>query len=269
MIVPLDIALIIFLATTAIAAITVRDLLAAIAILGVYTYVMATIYVQMNAVDVGFTEAAIGAGVSTVLMVASLAKLRRWESKKKRGLIKPAIGLISVILIGSLFVYAVEDLPPFDDPYSPANRWIKLFTVEDNELSEDLSKGVLPDEIRSRIYAIGYSEENNFPSLDEGKYLIKWNEEQKGWDVYIQRGELYYPGFEKLYFIKSDDGTLKLYRYSIPVRWQEKCEEEMDTPNMVTAGLADYRGYDTLGETTVIFTAAVSVVMLLREEGIF
>jgi multicomponent Na+:H+ antiporter subunit B len=44
----------------------------------------------------------------------------------------------------------------------------------------------------------------------------------------------------------------------------EEAYKETATPNIVTAVLADYRGYDTLGETTVIFTAGVSCMMLLR-----
>jgi multicomponent Na+:H+ antiporter subunit B len=40
--------------------------------------------------------------------------------------------------------------------------------------------------------------------------------------------------------------------------------EETATPNMVTSILADYRGYDTLGETTVIFTAGMACILLLR-----
>lgn len=39
--------------------------------------------------------------------------------------------------------------------------------------------------------------------------------------------------------------------------------KETKTPNVVTAVLADYRGYDTLGETTVIFTAGLACVLLL------
>ncbi|MBN2282699.1 MAG: hypothetical protein JXO48_02305 [Deltaproteobacteria bacterium] len=42
-------------------------------------------------------------------------------------------------------------------------------------------------------------------------------------------------------------------------------EIDTATPNMVTSVLADYRGYDTLGETTVIFTAGMSCIMLLRK----
>ena len=41
--------------------------------------------------------------------------------------------------------------------------------------------------------------------------------------------------------------------------------KETNVPNVVTSVLADYRGYDTLGETTVIFTAGIGVMLLLRE----
>ncbi len=47
-------------------------------------------------------------------------------------------------------------------------------------------------------------------------------------------------------------------------RYIEKADEETHTPNMVTAVLADYRSYDTMGETTVIFAAGVSCILLLR-----
>jgi multicomponent Na+:H+ antiporter subunit B len=47
-------------------------------------------------------------------------------------------------------------------------------------------------------------------------------------------------------------------------RYIEKTLEETATPNVVTSVLADYRGFDTLGETTVIFTAGVSCILVLR-----
>jgi multicomponent Na+:H+ antiporter subunit B len=47
-------------------------------------------------------------------------------------------------------------------------------------------------------------------------------------------------------------------------RYLERTLEETATPNAVTSVLADYRGYDTLGETTVIFTAGVSCILILR-----
>ncbi len=40
--------------------------------------------------------------------------------------------------------------------------------------------------------------------------------------------------------------------------------EHTATPNVVTSVLADYRGYDTLGETTVVFTAGMACILLLR-----
>lgn len=47
-------------------------------------------------------------------------------------------------------------------------------------------------------------------------------------------------------------------------RYIERTIEETATPNIVTSVLADYRGYDTLGETTVIFTAGISCILILR-----
>jgi multisubunit Na+/H+ antiporter MnhB subunit len=47
-------------------------------------------------------------------------------------------------------------------------------------------------------------------------------------------------------------------------RYIEKTFDETAVPNLVTAILADYRGYDTMYETTVIFTAGIVVMMLLR-----
>jgi multicomponent Na+:H+ antiporter subunit B len=49
-------------------------------------------------------------------------------------------------------------------------------------------------------------------------------------------------------------------------RYIQKTVEETGVPNMVTAVLASYRGYDTLGETTVIFTAGICVIFLLRRK---
>ncbi len=47
-------------------------------------------------------------------------------------------------------------------------------------------------------------------------------------------------------------------------RYLERSLEETGTPNVVTSVLADYRGYDTLGEATVIFSAGMACILLLR-----
>ena len=46
-------------------------------------------------------------------------------------------------------------------------------------------------------------------------------------------------------------------------RFIEQSGTEIGVPNIVTSILASYRGYDTLGETFVIFTAAIGVLVLL------
>lgn len=47
-------------------------------------------------------------------------------------------------------------------------------------------------------------------------------------------------------------------------RYIEESYRETEVPNMVTAVLADYRGYDTFGETTVVFTAGICCLLILR-----
>jgi multicomponent Na+:H+ antiporter subunit B len=47
----------------------------------------------------------------------------------------------------------------------------------------------------------------------------------------------------------------------------ERSLEDTETPNIVTAVLADYRGYDTLGETVVIFTAGLACILILMKKG--
>jgi multicomponent Na+:H+ antiporter subunit B len=166
------------------------------------------------------------------------------------------IAYIVIVLFGGLFVYVAEDIPAFGDPNSPANKYVNLsITIKGG--GEDLDEGVLPAELEEKI------KERGFPLPQEYEVVKK----SDGWDVWIPKGELYYPEPEKYYFIKREGERLWVYRYSAPVRWEERTEEEIGVPNMVTAGLADYRGYDTLGETTVIFTAGISVVLLLRRRG--
>jgi energy-converting hydrogenase B subunit D len=72
-----NIAMFLFLIICAVAAITVRDLIAAVVILGAYSLIMSVLWAEMNAVDVGFTEAAVGAGITTVLFVAAISRTKR------------------------------------------------------------------------------------------------------------------------------------------------------------------------------------------------
>lgn len=73
----LDLILLTFVVICAIAAITVKDLLSSAVILGAYSFFMCLLWVGMGAVDVGFTEAAVGAGVSTIFFIAAVFNTTR------------------------------------------------------------------------------------------------------------------------------------------------------------------------------------------------
>lgn len=79
MILSIDLVLLSLLVILAIAAIVVKDLLSAVMILSAYSFLMALVWVEMNSVDVGFTEVAVGAGATTAFFIAALARTKRWE----------------------------------------------------------------------------------------------------------------------------------------------------------------------------------------------
>ncbi len=77
MTIPFDLIIQIFVIICAIAAITVKDLLSAVMILGAYSFFMCLMWAQMGAVDVAFTEASVSAGIGTILCIAALMKTTR------------------------------------------------------------------------------------------------------------------------------------------------------------------------------------------------
>jgi multicomponent Na+:H+ antiporter subunit B len=194
-------------------------------------------------------------------------------------------GLITAILLTAVSLYAIEDLPAFGDENSAVNKHIKLFSVDADGLVDSLNAGVLPAEIKNRIEKMGFipgptcpgCQNENYPSLEEGNYTIEYIEEgtwlggrlytEAGWDVSILEGEIYYNEPQQYFFINESEGKLIVYRYNWPVRVTERTEEETAMINAVTSGLADYRGYDTMGEETVILTGAIGVILLVRRRG--
>ena len=73
----LEIVLFVFLIVAAIVAIQAKDLLTAVVTLTVFSFFTALLEVVMGAVDVGFTEAVVGAGVTGVLYVVAVFHTRR------------------------------------------------------------------------------------------------------------------------------------------------------------------------------------------------
>lgn len=197
-----------------------------------------------------------------------------------------AMGILTAFLLTAVSLYAVEDIPAFGDENSAANKYIKLFSIdEDAGLTERLNAGTVPEEIKTRIYDLGFikgptcegCQDENYPTLDEGGYEVEYIEKgtwlggriyaRSGWDVLIEEGEIFYNEPQQYYFISEEEGKLSVYRYNWPVRITQRTEEETFIINAVTSGLADYRGYDTMGEETVILTGAVGVILLMRRRG--
>ncbi|MCP3952340.1 MAG: DUF4040 domain-containing protein [Desulfobacterales bacterium] len=73
----IEMIVLIMVVITAIAAITVKDLLGAAILFGAYSFMLCLLWAIMGAVDVAFTEASVGAGISTVLFVAAVFRTSR------------------------------------------------------------------------------------------------------------------------------------------------------------------------------------------------
>ena len=98
-------------------------LFAVIVMSGGYSLTSAAIFVNLDAVDVAFTEAAVGAGISTVLFLAAMSFLpaeekagRKDQSRSLQTLIAGSVCVVS----GALLIFAALDLPAFGDPNAPA-----------------------------------------------------------------------------------------------------------------------------------------------------
>lgn len=169
-----DITLLSLLAIHAIAIIRTRSLFAVVMLFSGFSFLSAGLFIVMDAADVAFTEAAVGAGISTILMLATLALTYTPKTEKEETLPihKPWLPLGVVFITGALLIYGTWDIPAFGDPDAPAQKHVAPY------------------------------------------YLEK----------------------------------------SLP---------ETGVPNVVTAVLASYRGFDTLGEVTVIFTAGIAVLLLI------
>ncbi len=165
----MDIVLLSFMIVLAVAVSRMHNLFMAAMMMGIFSFLSAIVFTLLDAVDVAFTEAAVGAGVSTVLLLGTLALTTREEKIVKRN---NALALLVVLITGSALIYGTLDMPRYGDPNAPIHKHVA--------------------------------------------------------DRYI-----------------------------------EKSGEEIEIPNIVTSVLASYRGYDTLGETTVIFTAGIGVILLM------
>jgi uncharacterized MnhB-related membrane protein len=75
-----DILLLLFLVVAALVALRLKDLLAASMVFGTYSFLLCLLWAEMGAVDVAFTEATVGAGISAVLLIATVYNTKRDSS---------------------------------------------------------------------------------------------------------------------------------------------------------------------------------------------
>lgn len=110
-------ALYLMLLVTAVAITQIRRLFAAAMLSGIFSLLCACIFVLQDAVDVAFTEAAVGAGMTTVLFLGALALTNSREKHTPTHRALPAA--LVAVLAGGLLAYAANDLPGFADADSP------------------------------------------------------------------------------------------------------------------------------------------------------
>lgn len=105
------------LVCTAIAVVKVKDLFAAVMLTGIYGLLSASFFVLMDAVDVAFTEAAVGAGIAPLLMFSTLALTGRFQESTKM-----AWGALALVLfVGLLLIFATLDMPSFGSADAPVH----------------------------------------------------------------------------------------------------------------------------------------------------
>jgi multicomponent Na+:H+ antiporter subunit B len=105
----------------AIAIVRLHNIFAVVMLTGIYSLVAALLFVVLDAVDVALTEAAVGAGISTLLMLATLGAVGHESAPPRRFLLLP---LLVVVVTGIALLSATADMPPFTDPAGPAHTHV-------------------------------------------------------------------------------------------------------------------------------------------------
>ena len=98
---------------------------------GIYGLLSASFFVAMDAVDVAFTEASVGAGISTLLMLVAVTMTGRHEHPVRH---KPVLALAVVIVTGSLLIYGTLDMPYFGSAQAPVHLHVAPRYINDSML---------------------------------------------------------------------------------------------------------------------------------------
>ena len=126
----IDIILLAFLVVVALAIVRIRNLLAATMLTGIYSLLVAMLFVLLDAVDVALTEAAVGAGLLVILMLGTIALTSRKERvhASRHNLLALAV----VLVTGAALIYGTLDMPHFSDPDAPAHTHLSPRFTQDS-----------------------------------------------------------------------------------------------------------------------------------------
>jgi multicomponent Na+:H+ antiporter subunit B len=139
----INVTLLAILAATAVAIARIRALYEATMLVALFSLVTASLFVLLDAVDVAFTEAAVGVGISTVLLLGVLALTRSREAVTPPRRRLP--GAAAVVLAGGTLGYASQDLPGFGAAGSP----VQSHPVTDTYLYESQQDIGIPNTVTS------------------------------------------------------------------------------------------------------------------------
>ena len=129
MIVAVDILLFVMLIATAVLALNVKNLLAAVTLLGGFSLFASLLFVGLQAVDVALVEAALGAGLSGILYIAAVLATSRHVRSSTRSRGAPLVVVLIAAFLG-LMLYASQDLPDRGDPTAPAHQHVSPHYLE-------------------------------------------------------------------------------------------------------------------------------------------
>ena len=244
----IDTFLLILVTITAVAIIEVRNLYASAMLTSVYSLLMALVWVNMHSMDVAFTEAAVGGGISTILLIGTLVHTAREERPIKNRVHWKAFFVTA--LTGAALIYGTFDMPRFGDPHAPIHhfRVPEMMSQTVGFVNGTKGKQAPPEGFDARAYR---SFNGKVASVPDDPTDTAWRETS----------------------VLAQDGIIvpKVIGHAVHPAAHDASHHQHPpddfnghVPNSVTSLLAAYRGYDTMFETTVIFTAGVSLIMLLR-----
>ena len=106
-----------------------RNIFSVIIMGGMYSLISAILFVVLDAVDVAFTEAAVGAGISTVLFLSAFSITGKHHELKRKSHL-PA--LLIVLTSGAALIYSTLDMPAFSDPQAPIHQHVAPHYIEES-----------------------------------------------------------------------------------------------------------------------------------------